>query len=463
MINFSSYRKLYEVTPTFLKHCVRVVPFKYIAGKEYRHTVSAIAKYRKSSSTDLLRKQEELLGRTLGYAVRNIPAYMHLAGVIKELRPFEAIHSFPIIDKEFVQNNFDSMTPCKLDAKDYYLSSTGGTSGNQLKIVNDNNSHYRETAFIHEMWHSKTGYKPSNRKATFRGVSFSNTNFNKCFWQVNPIYNELQFSPFHMHADNLEKYIRKLIKYKPEYLHGYPSAIGMLAKFMSENHTESPLKFLKGILLGSESLDEQQFRDIINLTGVDAFTWYGQSERIILAEKCKKSFSYSPNPLYGFTEIVEPSDDQENRLAGGELVGTSFYNFAMPLIRYRTGDLASYTKIVCDCCWCDTKIKNIYGRWSQDYILGHNKAKITSTALNMHGDMFENVVRYQYVQTKIGVVDIKLMVNKDFNELDLEKIRNAYGNKLTNAINFRLKVVEDIPLTPRGKLKLIHRSAECDE
>jgi len=403
------------------------------------------------------KKQEALLGRTLGFAVKNIPAYMHLEGVIKELRPFEALLCFPVIDKKFLQDNFELLVPHKLETQNFYVSTTGGTSGNQLKIVNDNNSHYRETAFIHDMWRQKIGYNTSHKKATFRGVLFSNIDFKERFWQTNPIYNELQFSPFHMNTENLEKYVARLIKYGPAYLHGYPSAIGTVAKFINSSYKQNPLSKLRGVLLGSESLSEKQHSEIAKWLGTEVFTWYGQSERIILAEKCRQKFIYSANPLYGFTEIIDPTDTQQNNTITGELVGTSFYNFAMPLIRYRTGDLAEYITAPCNCCWCDTKITNIQGRWLQDYIVGHNGSKITSTALNMHGTIFENVVRYQYMQNKPGTVSINLMVNQHFDETDFQKIYSVYNDKLMNAINFQLKIVEDIPLTPRGKVKLIKR------
>ena len=61
---------------------------------------------------------------------------------------------------------------------------------------------------------------------------------------------------------------------------------------------------------------------------LDWISWYGHSEMCFLAYDESKNNQYKPFFSYGLTENVD-----------GHLVGTSFHNFDMPLIRYDTGDL----------------------------------------------------------------------------------------------------------------------------
>ena len=59
-------------------------------------------------------------------------------------------------------------------------------------------------AFMHQQW-KRVDYKPTFKKATFRGVSFKK--IDSSYWQENPIHNELQFSPFHINDSTMGKYI----------------------------------------------------------------------------------------------------------------------------------------------------------------------------------------------------------------------------------------------------------------
>src|SRR6185436_6763838 len=61
--------------------------------------------------------------------------------------------------------------------------------------------------------------------------------------------------------------------------------------------------------------------------------WYGHSERAVLAGEGRTSEMFYFWPQYGFVEFG-PEDEEGLR----EVIGTSFHNLVMPLIRYRTGD-----------------------------------------------------------------------------------------------------------------------------
>jgi hypothetical protein len=52
----------------------------------------------------------------------------------------------------------------------HYETTTGGTSGRQLKILLPDDSQSVETAFMHRQW-ARVGYAPESLKATFRGVA----------------------------------------------------------------------------------------------------------------------------------------------------------------------------------------------------------------------------------------------------------------------------------------------------
>jgi phenylacetate-CoA ligase len=127
----------------------------------------------------------------------------------------------------------------------------------------------------------------------------------------------------------------------------------------------------------------------------------------------------------------------------------------MPLIRYRTGDYATKLSSSCGCGRVWDRFGDVDGRWKQDMVFGRSGAKISIAALNMHGTMFANVIRYQYYQEELGKCDIKVMVSPMFTEKERFNLEVAFNKKVGNEVSFNVKIVNDIPLTSQGKLRFL--------
>ncbi|MCK4511160.1 hypothetical protein KAW64_05435, partial [bacterium] len=193
-MSFPIKRRIYEALPSGLTRVVNLIPFSWIAGGSYRTVMARHDRFRTASREEVLAYQEKALGRTLEFVTDQVPAYRSLRSTVARLKPFDALKDFPLVDKAALQNDMHNYLPSDLERIPHYEITTGGTSGNQLRLLVDDASQSVETAFVHRMW-SRVGYTPRCRKATFRGVPFPNLRPG-VYWQSNPIYNELQFSPF---------------------------------------------------------------------------------------------------------------------------------------------------------------------------------------------------------------------------------------------------------------------------
>ena len=229
-MGFDAKRNIYESLPLPIKRIVYLIPFSWWAGNAYRKIFRNGSRFDRANREELLEYQKSKLKAVLLYAADQVPAYRHLKGIVKRLEPFEALKAFPFLDKDTLQRNFQDYLPCDFNKIPHYEATTGGTSGNQLKFFLDDSSPAVELGFMHRQWR-RVGYTPRRRKAVFRGVTFPNRKPG-VFWQHNPIYNELQFSPFHMNEDNLGAYCEQIARYRPSYLHGYPSAVDVLAEYV---------------------------------------------------------------------------------------------------------------------------------------------------------------------------------------------------------------------------------------
>jgi phenylacetate-CoA ligase len=450
-MGFNSRRRLYENLPEMLRALVLWVPFSVVAGKSYRDTLRRNAALDFASRTDILRYQESSLKRMLTFACEQVPAYHRLRSTVERLPALEALRAFPLLDKEKLQQHVHNYLPRDFERIPHYECSTGGTSGNQLKFFVDDNSQYVEIGFMHRQW-ARVGYTPRCRKATFRGVEFPHLR-DSVYWQANPIYNELQFSPYHMNEQTLGQYLDQLLWYQPHYLHGYPSSISILADYVVRHDISMKQLALQGVLLGSEALYPGQREQIERAFSTRVFSWYGHSERVLLGGECERTTAYHHFPDYGILELVNDSGEViEREGETGELVGTGLLNRSLPLIRYRTGDKARKLVSYCTCGRSFDRFDQVEGRWKQEYLIGTNGSRISTAALNVHGPFFKHVVRYQYYQNTPGLMQLRLMVAAGFTEEDLRALQQAFGRKTGPELMVEISIVPEIPLTSRGKL-----------
>jgi phenylacetate-CoA ligase len=450
-MSFSHRRRVYEELPDFFKRGVGWVPFAWMAGKHYRRVLGQGSRIDRMSREDVRQLQEERLGQLLVFACDQVPAYRPLRPIVERLRPMEALKAFPFVDKKQVQERFPDYVPRDIERIAHWECTTGGTSGNQLRFFLDDKSPAIENAFIHRLW-ARVGYTTRSRKATFRGTTFPDLE-GQVYWKPNPIYRELLFSPFHMGPTTLGRYVDQLLRFRPEFLHGYPSAIQLLAEHVLRERIALDELRLKAVLLASEAPVPGQREVLEAAFGCRVFSWYGHSERVILGGECERTSTYHQFPDYGILEVVDERGNAVEEEGGrGELVGTGLNNESMPLIRYRTEDWAVRRDHRCSCGRAFDRFDQVEGRWLQEYVIGRSGSRISPSALNLHGPVLEHVLRYQYHQREAGVMEVRLMVSDAFSNVDLEQLTRAFADRVGSELEIRPRIVSEIALTPRGKL-----------
>ena len=435
-MNKSILKTIRDDMPEFLKYAMApLFRNRLIGDKNFKRYYSLLEMRETLPLAKIKEYQFEQLKQILVHSYQYVPYYHELFDKISfdpfKFSSFEEMKKIPFLDKDTIRKNFDRLVSKKRIINGSYIATTGGSTGEPLKVLLDYDSVFKENAFIYNI-RKKLEYKWKDKLVTFRGIEFGEK-----LWKFNPMYNELIVSPFKLSNLTLEKYVAKINDFGPQYINGYLSSIHFFAKLLTE-HTITLKTKLKGISLISEDIDTEKRDFVENFFKVKSLTFYGHSERCILAEE-KKPGQYIFDPYYGYTEQLKIAED---RFA---IVGTGFLNFTMPLIRYKTDDI----------CSPDNDYFSIEGgRKSTRGLYGKNGEYFGHAAFNFHSDIFKNVIGYQFVQHKKGESDLLLVVNTDFNISEIEYMQKEIKKKTNGVLEFNIRVVPNFILSPRGKYQM---------
>jgi phenylacetate-CoA ligase len=405
---------------------------KLIKNKEFCDTYNLLQKREDLPSEKIKEYQLDQLRQILVYSYENVPYYSHLFNLMSfdpyGFSEFDQIKKIPFLTRELVLKNYDSLISREKIRNGYYSGSTGGSTGLPLKFLLDYDSIYKENAFIY-YFRSKLGYKFEDNLVTFRGIDLGQK-----LWKYNPMHNETIFSPMGLSKNTIKNYANKINDLNPQYLNGYLSAIWHFAKLLDQFKLKLKFK-IKGIFLTSENIDVVQREFIEKFFDAKSITWYGHSERCVIAEETKPNI-YSFDPYYGYTELI-PSGNNKYIITG-----TGFLNYSMPFIRYKTDDLCSRVK----------RGYSIEGkRSSKKGLYGYNGEFISSTSFL---EPFNNLTNYQFIQNVKGKADMLIVLNNDLPGRQISNIKSGIDARTRGIIDINIKSVDSLILSPRGKCQM---------
>ncbi|HPG38207.1 MAG TPA: hypothetical protein PLP19_01430 [bacterium] len=417
----------------------------YYTYKKFRSLISATEK---SSDAQINEFQYFHLKKIINYTWSHVCGYRELWEENnfnpEKLKSIEDIQLIPFITKELLRDNLDKFTNKNLKSIKY--CTTGGSTAIPFGFYEQRDNQYIENAFIFDIWNRKNNKLKLNTLTTIlRGAKIDNG------YHYNP-RSGLILSSYDLNPDNVKLYIQQIEKYKTLFFQAYPSAIYLLAKIMQDNNLKLKHKF-KSLMLGSEPLYEFQ-RELLNKIFNTAIShWYGHAEKVVLAGNCEYNDYFHIFPQYGITEILGSENQPVTDGNVGELVGTGFWNFATPFIRYRTKDFAELAGKKCPQCHRNYRLlKKVDGR-AQEFIISKSGKLISMTAINMHDDIFDDLLQFRFYQDTRGVVAFQY-VPKHPGKVRVERIYNGLKAKLTD-FDLSLNQVTEIPRTGNGKLRFL--------
>ena len=252
---------------------------------------------------------------------------------------------------------------------------------------------------------------------------------------------------------------RRIAAFRPDYLMGYTSALATVADDLLRADLRLSVP-LRAVVTIAETLSpdrrrviEEYFRaPIINRYGLREFgAWSGQT--------C----SLSGEQIHVNTELVVAEilhQDGSPARPGetGRVVMTDLFNYAMPLIRYDTGDLAVAGSAGCACGRGFPLFGPIQGR-SQECLSTPSGRLISPVVLGqylfVHKDNLDAVSHYQLVQQDRRRACLKVVTAPGWNRQRREQLERDLSELLGSEMEVTIETVSEIPHERSGKRPII--------
>ena len=147
----------------------------------------------------------------------------------------------------------------------------------------------------------------------------------------------------------LDGYARELQAFRPVLLQAYPTPLAIFARHLLQRCIRLTIPALS---CTAEPLLPAQRETIRAAFGRAPVNWYGARECGRIATECQRLDGLHVN-VYGLHVELLPLPDMPAE-GVGEIVVTDLWNRALPLIRYRTGDITVLREAPCACAQSST-------------------------------------------------------------------------------------------------------------
>ncbi len=451
------YQKLPSFITKPLGFLYRSIPLSVRYGKLYSEYEDLISTSEFWSDEQIDSFTNNTLKKTLVNAYENSDYFHDLFSSVNfspySFTGIKDLEKIPFSDKSTIRSFKEQILSQKFSRDRLIYVTTGGTSGIPVEVYYlKGRERTRELVFMTDQW-KRAGYIYGDRIARIRGTVVDQSG-NNSFFRYEPVKNRLYLSTYDLYEENFPLFIEKLKQFKPHFLHTYPSAIILMAKYIIKNDVH--IEGIKAVLCSSEQFYPGQRELIEKAFNCRVYSWYGHTEYSTLAGECECSSNYHIYFQYGFTELIDEMGNPVSKPGiRGEIVGTSYEMTAFPIIRYRTGDYAEWVENKCSCGRNYKLINNVVGRWQQEKIITLKNSEISLTALNMHSDIFDNVIQYQFYQKERGKVTLRIIKSVNYQKDDEKKITRSFKEKFKDLVEFNIEYIDNIPRTQRGKHKFL--------
>lgn len=446
--------KIYKLLPSFFQNSVISV-FNFMAygkryGGLYKNYLKDFERNRNLTFKELQDIQNVRFISLIEYAKKESFFYSKKFCNTPQISSVKQITNLPLISKEELRKNIDIVYT--IPKSEGIISKTGGTTGKSLEVIFTQHNMQERFAIL-DNFRSQFRYRLGERTAWFSGKNLLTAKDLKRnrFWKTDYWHKVRYYSTFHIKTEYLKYYIEDLIKFKPQYLVGFPSTMYEIAKYGIENKIDFPEGIVKAIFPTAETVINSTRRLIESFFKTNLYDQYASSEGAPFIFECKNKNLH----IEMQSGVFEVLDDNNLPAKEGRLIVTSFTTYGTPLIRYDIEDRVKLDDQVCNCGNNNPLVKQILGR-IDDYVYSKETGKINLGNVSNTLKDVKGIIKFQALQEDLESLTIKIVIDNDlFSRKDKKQFLTNWRDRVGHSMKLDLEFVDDIPVEKSGKFRMV--------
>lgn len=452
-----------------------------MVGRRFTYALNEMQRAQWLPANILKARTESRLGRLLQHAAQNVPfyreAYRRIGLSPDQLRTISDLQQLPILDKAvFRKHQVEDFLAANVPDHRRLEWTTSGSTGEPFKFYLDRRM--MPIVFAsHLFYDSWFGLNPFDRHLRIMAPPAAepplppNTPLAaqvryKIHSRLQALYEattQRRFSMFDLDGPRSEEIYRCIETFRPRYILGYTSTLSAIAnELLRRNLLLS--RPLHGVMTIAETLTPDRRRLIERYFDAPIINRYGLRE---FKFWCAQSCSESPDKFHVNTELVvwEIVRKDGTPASPGELgrvVITNLHNYAMPFIRYDTGDLAVAGTGSCACGRGFPLVEQLEGR-STECVLTPSGKMINPVSLGQYlfvsHDYVDAVHQYQLVMERPNHMRLLVVPSAAFAGETRERLQRHMAELVGEEVTVEVQMVDEIPLEKSGKRPIIKYQA----
>ena len=426
-------------------------------GPGYAEAVQAYADRDRFDPQQWRQWQQRALGAVLSAAAERVPAYRDTWDAATRAAAHRGeLDALPLLAKDALRADPGAfLDPARVPRG---LAGVGGplvfpTSGSSGTPVRTSwtAGELRASMAVREVrsagWAGVSFRQP---RATFSGrIVVPDPDSAGPFYRWNAVEHQVYLSTFHLRDENAERYAEALVRHHVVWGTGYAQSFARLGRALLDGGGPRPR--LRAVVATSEKLTEAHRATIAEAFSCVVREEYSSIENVVFASECEAG-SLHVSPDVGVVEILRPDGSPAEPGEVGEVVATGLFRRLQPLIRYRIGDLASWSPEPCSCGRAMPVLAEVVGR-VEDVLVGPDGRRVT----RFHGVFYEipGLIEAQIVQRSRTRFEVRVVTTDAFGPPGRDLIVARMVDRLGTAAEVDVVVVPDIARTAAGKFPAV--------
>ena len=405
-------------------------------------------------SPDALRElQRRRLHALLTHAYAHCPFYrarFDRAGLRPEdVRRLEDLSALPILEKSDLQQHVGDMLARNWPKDDLIANQTGGSTGTPVSffLSHDRRRSRAAATLRHNRW---AGWDVGDRVAVLWGAP---RDAPRSDWRARLrrglLREPLWLDTAHVTEHSLAAFHEQLLRYKPRVLQAYARSILLFAQYLKGRGLRPHQPY--SIVTSAEGLEAHERTLVEGVFGCPIFNRYGCREVSVIASECAAHQGLHVM-AEGLTVEVVSGDRPARPGEMGNILVTDLLNPAMPLIRYRIGDVGSFAEGPCSCGRSLPRLRTVHGRVT-DFLVGSDGRLVSGVFLATYVVAHRpSLGQVQIHQDRAGAVVYRIRPGRSFAATeDLAYLEQTSRQYLGEGTAVGWELVEELPSEPSGK------------